>query len=65
MARAHAAGQQGCRLTDRQLARGKIAATPMVNWGSANSDRYVRLVFANEPVHRLRGVAKRVQQALT
>jgi aspartate/methionine/tyrosine aminotransferase len=47
------------------LARGKIAATPMVNWGSANSDKYVRLVFANEPVHRLRGVVKRVQQALT
>ena len=49
----------------RLLERGKIAATPMVNWGSANSDHYVRLVFANEPVHRLRGVAKRVQQALT
>src|SRR6266849_823827 len=49
----------------RLLERGKIAATPMVNWGSANSDKYVRLVFANEPVHRLRGVAKRVQQALT
>jgi hypothetical protein len=26
----------------------------MINWGSANSDRYVRFVFANEPVHRLR-----------
>ncbi len=49
----------------RLLERGKIAATPMVNWGSANSDKYVRLVFANEPVHRLRGVVKRVQQALT
>ena len=49
----------------RLLERGKIAATPMVNWGSANSDHYVRLVFANEPVHRLQGIAKRVQQALT
>jgi len=49
----------------RLLERGKIAATPMVNWGSANSDKYVRLVFANEPVHRLRGVAKRVEVALT
>jgi len=40
-------------------------ATPMVNWGSANSDKYVRLVFANEPVHRLCGIAIRVKQALT
>jgi len=49
----------------RLLARGKIAATPMVNWGSVNSDNYVRFVFANEPVHRLRGVAQRVKRALT
>jgi aspartate/methionine/tyrosine aminotransferase len=46
------------------LERGKIAATPMVNWGSANSDKYVRFVFANEPVRRLRGFAERLQQAL-
>ena len=49
----------------RLLEAGKIAATPMVNWGSANSDKFVRFVFANEPVHRLRGIAKRVKQALT
>jgi hypothetical protein len=36
----------------------------MVNWGSANSDKYVRFVFANEPVRRLRGFAERLQQAL-
>jgi aspartate/methionine/tyrosine aminotransferase len=49
----------------RLLELGKIAATPMVNWGSANSDRYVRFVFANEPVHRLRGIVERVRRALT
>jgi aspartate/methionine/tyrosine aminotransferase len=48
----------------RLLERGKIAATPMVNWGSAHSDRYVRFVFANEPVDRLRGVGERVKRAL-
>ena len=58
-------GLDSATASRRLLERGKIAATPMVNWGSANSDHYVRLVFANEPVHRLRGVAKRVQQALT
>jgi aspartate/methionine/tyrosine aminotransferase len=48
----------------RLLERGKIAATPMVNWGSARSDNYVRFVFANEPVQRLRGIAQRVKRAL-
>ena len=49
----------------RLLEFGKIAATPMINWGSADSNKYVRFVFSNEPVHRLQGIAKRVQQALT
>lgn len=35
------------------LERGKIAATPMREWGGVNSDQFVRLVFSNEPVHRL------------
>ena len=48
----------------RLLEVGKIAATPMVNWGSDNSNKYVRFVFSNEPVHRLRGIAQRVHQAL-
>jgi len=37
----------------------------MIHWGSPNSRKYVRLVFANEPVHRLRGIGKRIKQALT
>lgn len=49
----------------RLLEFGRIAATPMINWGSAASDRYVRFVFANEPVERLRGIEQRVKQALT
>ncbi|MFD2273568.1 aminotransferase class I/II-fold pyridoxal phosphate-dependent enzyme [Undibacterium arcticum] len=58
-------GLDSATASKRLLELGKIAATPMVNWGSANSDKYVRLVFANEPVHRLRGVAERVRRALT
>lgn len=57
-------GLDSATASQRLLERGKIAATPMVNWGSAGSDKYVRLVFANEPVDRLRGIAQRVQQAL-
>lgn len=57
-------GMDGVTASERLLASGKIAATPMVNWGSANSDRYVRFVFANEPLQRLRGVGERVKRAL-
>ena len=34
------------------LERGKVAATPMRDWGDVNSDQFVRLVFSNEPVER-------------
>jgi aspartate/methionine/tyrosine aminotransferase len=35
------------------LERGRVAATPMRHWGEVNGDRFVRLVFSNEPVARL------------
>ena len=46
------------------LSRGGVAATPMKNWGTDRSDRYVRLVFSNEPVARLQGLRERVERAL-
>ena len=46
------------------LERGRIAATPMTAWGSEVAPRYVRLVYANEPVDRLRGIGDRVRAAL-
>jgi aspartate/methionine/tyrosine aminotransferase len=58
-------GLESAEASRRLLDRGKIAATPMVNWGSATSNRYVRLVFANEPVARLHGLGQRVRAALT
>ena len=48
----------------RLLEHGKIAATPMRDWGSAHGDPYVRLVFSNEPVARLTGIGERVRAAL-
>ena len=48
----------------RLLDKGKIAATSMVNWGSKNSTRYVRIVFSNEPVERLKGLGKRFKDSL-
>ncbi len=46
------------------LERGKIAATPMRDWGQHNSDHYVRLVFSNEPVNRLADLRERLRRAL-
>jgi aspartate/methionine/tyrosine aminotransferase len=45
------------------LSKAKIAATPMTNWGSDRAARYLRFVYANEPVHRLRGVRERIRAA--
>jgi aspartate/methionine/tyrosine aminotransferase len=57
-------GLDGPEASRRLLQRGSIAATSMVNWGSPTSTRYVRFVFANEPVERLRGLGQRVRAAL-
>ena len=60
-------GSLGLRSADASMllmARGKIAATPMVNWGSDLADRYVRFVFSNEPRVRLAGLGSRVRAAL-
>jgi aspartate/methionine/tyrosine aminotransferase len=46
------------------LERGKVAATPMKDWGEKNSDQFVRLVFSNESVERLSGLRARVDRAL-
>jgi aspartate/methionine/tyrosine aminotransferase len=45
------------------LEKGNIAATPMRNWGSDRASAYVRFVYANEPVHRLRGIRERIRTA--
>jgi N-succinyldiaminopimelate aminotransferase len=45
------------------LEKGKVAATPMKNWGSERAAAYLRLVYSNEPVARLRGLRERVRKA--
>jgi aspartate/methionine/tyrosine aminotransferase len=44
------------------LERGRVAATPMRDWGEVNGDRFVRLVFSNEPVARLGELGDRLRQ---
>lgn len=58
-------GFDGLAASNRLLEVGKIAATPMVNWGSVNSSKYLRIVFSNEPVERLIGAGQRFRDALT
>jgi aspartate/methionine/tyrosine aminotransferase len=45
------------------LEKGKVAATPMKNWGSDRAAAYLRLVYSNEPVSRLRGLRERLRSA--
>ena len=48
----------------RCFEKGKIAATPMTGWGSdEHAGRYLRFVFANEPVERLTGIRQRLRSA--
>jgi aspartate/methionine/tyrosine aminotransferase len=57
-------GLDGEALSRRLLERSAIAATAMANWGGPSTARYLRLVFANEPCERLRGIGGRIARAL-
>ncbi len=59
-----ASGHSADEASERLFRLGKVAATPMTNWGSERAADYIRLVFANEPCERLRGVGDRVRTAL-
>ena len=58
-------GLTGAEASQRLLEKGKIAATAMTGWGSERSANFVRFVFSNEPVSRLRGLRERVEATLS
>ncbi len=58
-------GLTGAEASQRLLEKGKVAATAMTGWGSERSANFVRFVFSNEPVSRLRGLRERVEAALS
>ncbi len=58
-------GLDGPTASRMLLEKGKIAATPMINWGGAQCANYIRLVFSNESIERLRGIGDRFRRALT
>ena len=57
-------GLDGPAASARLLDAGKIAATPMINWGGPHCSNYVRLVFSNESRDRLTGIGDRFRAAL-
>ncbi len=58
-------GMDGPTASSLLLEKGKIAATPMINWGGAHCANYVRVVYSNENIDRLRGIGERFRKALT
>ena len=56
-------GLDGALMSERLLEHG-ICATPMVGWGASGAE-YIRFVFSNEPVERLRRLGPAVRAICT
>jgi len=56
-------GIDGADMSARLLRR-KVAATAMTGWGEVHGADYIRFVYSNEPVERLKGLGGRVREAL-
>jgi N-succinyldiaminopimelate aminotransferase len=56
-------GLDGETMSRRLLAEG-VCATAMAGWGETHGAQYIRFVFSNEPMERLRGLGDRVRAAL-
>jgi aspartate/methionine/tyrosine aminotransferase len=56
-------GIDGATMSERLLEHG-VAATAMAGWGETHGAQYIRFVFANEPVARLKGVGQKIRRAL-
>jgi aspartate/methionine/tyrosine aminotransferase len=56
-------GIDGDEMSRRLLAQ-KVAATSMRGWGETHGHDFIRFVFSNEPVERLKGLGAKVRAAL-
>jgi aspartate/methionine/tyrosine aminotransferase len=56
-------GIDGATMSERLLRHG-VCATAMTGWGTTHGAQYIRFVFANEPVARLKLLGSRVRAAL-
>lgn len=59
-----ALGMNAAEASSRLLENGKVAATPMTNWGGDRCERLLRLVFSNESLDRLADIGTRFDRAL-
>jgi N-succinyldiaminopimelate aminotransferase len=57
-------GLTGAEFSRRLLEKGQVAATAMTEWGTKRSDDFIRFVFSNEPVERLKGLRRRIEAAV-
>lgn len=57
------AGIDGATMSERLLAQG-VCATAMTGWGERHGGQYIRFVFSNEPVERLKGLGAKVRAAM-
>ena len=58
-----ALGMTGAAMSKHLFDEARIAATPMTGWGEVNGAQFLRLVFTNEPVERLRGIGDKTRRA--
>ncbi len=59
-----ALGMDPANASARLFREGAVAATPMTGWGDATrAGRYLRFVYANEPVARLSDLRERIRKS--
>lgn len=56
-------GMDGATVSQKLLEQG-VCATAMDGWGEVHGSQYVRFVFSNETLDRLRGIGGKVRKAL-
>lgn len=64
MADVSSLGITGAEASRRLFEKGAVSATSMEGWGDQETARYLRFVFSNEPIARLRGIGERFRRAL-
>ena len=52
-------GMDANTASNKLLQHVKIATTPMLNWGTEKTNKYIRIVFSNEPIERLKGLGEK------
>ena len=57
-------GLTGAEMAERLFRKAGIAATSMGGWGRVNGAQFLRMVFSNESVERLRGIGGKVKAAI-